>query len=426
LLAEPLLRSTGQAAGGERDGPPGDGGSAQPSALYTLAQLSALVTSAMDAIAPADALSRRLREERERSAFSKLSALGTIAVGGRVIDDDKIQEWRGDRQSTFALRCRRFVDANDEKRMKSLVGQDVVVAGHARTVSGYHDGGGVLAFEQCRILSGAADLAKATLAEDGGLALRPPTPEEAYAGPDKGLNAKDVAKVVYKAVFTTGIDGFGNGYTSRSEDTYVLLRDGSAYEHHWPFPFTDVNLGLVKGREPDRQYRWETSGDKLVLTRTGGKRQGERIELSGTRTLMPLDSGTQLDHAYRFLNVGIGGAVRERGYAFRSDGTVELTRQGWVGSNVGYGSPGTSVTGPGFSYSANASGQGFLAVAGKSGKSNARYRIDGHLLELTGEDGSIERHFIARFDSDASRKVPEELYLDGQVLWSRDTGSGKP
>ncbi len=68
--------------------------------------------------------------------------------------------------------------------------------------------------------------------------LRPLDYAEAYGAPGAGIVLSDIDRVLYDAEFANRMDGFGNGYTQRDEDIYVLLRDGTAYRHAWNFAFS--------------------------------------------------------------------------------------------------------------------------------------------------------------------------------------------
>ena len=399
--------------------------------LYTLAQLSAFTTAAMDRVAskPKANESRDLRNEREKAALEVLKGLGVVAVRGRAIDDDDIREWRGDQQSTFALRCRGFIDKNHQVRMKDARGQDVILTGEISSVFEHrHSIGGGLALSRCAVLSPSADtkdLQTATLPEVGGLQLRPPETAEAYAGPNKGIPLGNVEKVVYEASFRYALDGMGNGYTDRNEDIYVLLKNGAAYHHRWKFPFTDINVDLLKHREPDRWFTWEQHSNTLTLTRASGEKAGEQIAIKKPSMLKPLRKGQTFDHRYYFLHIGMAGVRRDLGFDFRSDGTVTVTRSSLVAGNAGYGGGDVVAAGPGFAYSGGgAFGQGFIMAQGPSGEFTARYAIDDYALTLTGPNGETERYFLAKPDSETSA-VPDSVVIGGEVFWTRKEKAGQ-
>src|SRR5262245_45124465 len=379
--------------------------------LYTVVQLSTAAEAAMNTVASADAAKdRKIRETREKAGRAGLEALGVIAVRANVVSSDDLREWRGDQHSTYRVRCGTFADKKTEERFKGLEGSETTIAGKVTNFVGSS-----IILARCAITDGAR-LTKANLPESGGLALRPPSAQEANAGPGKGIQMKDVEKIAYKSDVRMRFDGFGNLYTDRNEDTYILLKDGTAYDYPWRFPFTDLNVALVKHRAPGRWYRWRQEGKDLVLTATGGEHVGQTTTVSGTTPLTPFPPGALLDKAFNFLHVGMMGVRRERAWVCRRDGTLDLDKSNIVAGRTGIG-PNINVTGPGFAYSGGADAS--VIIIGRPNEQRLRYRIDGYVLELTTGDGAVERHFIARFGDDKADD-PHSLYLGGEMLWDRD------
>lgn len=99
--------------------------------------------------------------------------------------------------------------------------------------------GGTISLNDCRaFIHDPAKTELAGIADDSaGVMLRPPEYAEAYAGPGEGIALDQVDRVLYDAEFENRMDGFGNGYTHRREDIYVLLEDGAAYCHAWNFAY---------------------------------------------------------------------------------------------------------------------------------------------------------------------------------------------
>jgi hypothetical protein len=372
----------------------------------------------MNTVASADAAKdRKIRETRENAGKTALQALGVIAVRANVVDRDDLREWRGDQQSTYKVNCRAFVDKQTEERFKGLEGSETTIAGKVANFVVSSSGGGSINLAKCGFVDGAR-LTKANLPESGGLALRPPNAQEANAGPGKGIQMRDVERIAYKSDVRMGIDGFGNLYSDRNEDTYVLLKDGTAYHHHWRFPFTDLNVALVKHREPWNWYRWRQEGRDLVLTATDGEHAGQTKTVSGAGLLTPFPPGALLNKAFKFLHVGMMGVRRERDYVFRRDGTLDLHKSNIVAGRT-FAGANISASGPGAAYSGGPNAS--LIVAGRPDDQRVRYRIDGYVLELTADDGAVVRYFIARFDfDDDNADGPGLLYLGGEMLWDRD------
>ena len=384
--------------------------------LHTIVQLSTAAEAAMSTVASADAAKdHKIRETREKAGKTALQALGVIAVRANVVDRDDLREWRGDQQSTYRVNCRAFVDKQTEERFKGLEGSETTIAGKVANFVVSSSGGGSIILAKCGFVDGAR-LTKANLPESGGLELRPPNAQEANAGPGKGIQMGDVEKIAYKSDVRMRIDGFGNSYTDRNEDTYILLKDGTAYHYHWRFPFTDLNVPLVKHREPGNWYRWQQDGKDLLLTATGGKYAGQTKTVSGLGPLTPFPPGALLGKAFKFLHVGMMGVRRERDYVFRRDGTLDLHKSNVVAGRT-FAGANINVSGPGVAYSGGPNAS--LLVVGRPNDQRLRYRIDGYVLELTADDGAVERHFIARFGDDKADD-PASLYIGGEMLWDRD------
>ena len=384
--------------------------------LYTIVQLSTAAEAAMNSVGSADAAKdRKIREAREKAGRAAMEALGVIAVRANVVGRDDLREWRGDQQSTYRVSCGTFFDKQTEEQFKRLEGSETTIVGKVDNFVVSSSGGGTIVLAKCVFIDDPPPT-RASLPERGGLELRPPSAQEAYAGPGKGIQMRDVERIAYKADVRMLFDGVGNLYSERNEDTYVLLKDGTAYHHHWRFPFTDLNVALVKYREPGRWYRWRQDGKNLLLTATGGADMGQTKTVSGADPLTPFPAGALLDKAFKFLHVGMMGVRRERDYIFRRDGTLELNMSNIVAGRT-FGGADINVTGPGVAYTGGANAS--ILVVGRPNEQRLRYRIDGYVLEVTASDGVFERHFIARFGDDKADDLAL-LYLGGEMLWDRD------
>ncbi|WEK03430.1 MAG: hypothetical protein P0Y65_14665 [Candidatus Devosia phytovorans] len=370
--------------------------------VVPLVMLSAQLASKMDEIGSKAGAQedRDLREAREDHAEAWLAQRPAIVIFGRVTDEDSLREWRGDQQSAFLATCQSFADDDHEARMAQDIGEDRIIVGGIRWLRDDREGG-VVSLDDCRIF--VHDPAEAELAslddEAAGLMLRPPEYGEAFAGPEQGIPMGDIDRVLYDAEFNNRMDGFGNGYTQRDEDIYVLLRDGTAYRHEWNFAFTDLDVDLSRLREPDRWFTWRDDGGTVTLTQTGGLDTGSEIDISNARLLMPAPAGLMLDQTYYYLNVGMGGSRSDRDYAFSGDGQLHYSRSGFVAGNFG-----TS----------------YIIVAGDTNDEDTRagYRLDGYTLLIDGPDGE-ERHFLALIEGQDPHR-PEEIIIDGQVHWLRE------
>lgn len=370
--------------------------------VLPLIVLSAQLSRKMDEVgSKAGAQENRdLRSARESHAEAWLGQQPAVAIYGRITGENSLREWRGDQQSSFLATCRSFAGEDEETAMARDVGEERIVVGQVRWVRDEREGG-VVSLDDCRVfVHDPAEMALGTLDDDSaGLMLRPLEYDEAFAGPGAGIAMNEVDRVLYDAEFSNRMDGFGNGYTQRDENIYVLLRDGTAYRHEWNFAFTDLNLNLSRQREPGRWFSWQDNGGTVTLTRTGGLDAGEEIDVSEARRLMPVPSGRRLDQTYYYLNVGMGGSRSEREYTFSMDGQLHYSRGGFLAGNFG-----TS----------------YIIVAGNSDDdvSNSAYSFDSYTLLIDGPEGQ-ERHFAALIEGeDADR--PGEIIIDGQVHWLRE------
>lgn len=371
-------------------------------AVVPLISLSAQLAGKMDEIGSKAGAQddRDLRKAREDHAEAWLAERPAVAIYGRIVGENSLREWRGEQQSAFLASCRSFADDAQEAAMARDLGEERIVVGEVRWVSDAREGG-ELSFDDCRVfVHDPAQVGLTTVADDSaGLMLRPLDYAEAFAGPGAGIALGDVERVLYDAEFANRMYGFGNGYTQRDEDIYVLLRDGTAYRHEWNFAFTDLDVDRSRQREPDRWFTWQDSGGAVTLTQTGGLDAGEEIDVSEVRLLVPMPQGQVLDQTYYYLNVGMGGGRSDREYAFSADGQLQYSRSGFVAGNFG-----TS----------------YIIVAGNSGDetSTSSYAFDGYTLLIDGPEGQ-ERHFVALIEGQDPGR-PEEIIIDGQVHWLRE------
>lgn len=368
--------------------------------VLPLATLSAQLAQKMDEVGSKAGAreDRDLREAREDHAEAWLEQRPAVVIFGRVVAEDELREWRGDQQSAFSATCGSFFDDDEEASMAGAMGQDRIIVGEVRWLRDEHEGG-VLSLSECRVFTHDPAAAELATSDDdsAGIMLRPPDYKEAFAGPGAGMAMGDIDRVLYDAEFENRMDGFGNGYTHRSEDIYVLLRDGTAYRHEWNFAFTDLDVELSRTREPDRWFTWRDSWGTVTVTQSGGLDAGTEVDLSDARKLVAVPQGQTLDQTYYYLNVGMGGSRRDRDYAFSRDGQLVHTRGGFVAGNFG---------------------THYIAVVGDDDVTTSRYAFDGYTLLIEGPDGE-ERHFAAIFEGD-DPDSPKEILIDGQVHWLRE------
>lgn len=368
---------------------------ADPTEILPLAQFSATASAWMDEVGSKGGAEgdRDLRKAREAHLLSLLQETRPLMLQGRAVSDDELREWRGERQSSFAASCSSFADDDAQARMAALRGSDTVLAGDPARVT-ETDAGGVVALNDCRPLTLAEAGLPLSPAGPAELVMRPPEIDEVRAAPGQGIAPDRIDRVLYDAAFETRMDGFGNGYVHRREDVYVLLRDGSAWRHDWPFPPPDLDIGVSRRREPEKWFTWSEAGDAVILTPKDGD-PAESIDLSSARQLEPMPQDARLDATFRYTSISMMGLRQDQHLTFSADGTVLYRRDAFAGGNVG-----TSFV---------------TATLGPGAEGRSRYRFDGYGLILEGSEGE-ERHFFARMAGSDAR-LPEDIILDGQIFW---------
>ena len=381
--------------------------------LHTIVQLSTLAETAMNRVAPANTTDSKASDRREEAGDAALEALGMVAIAGHVIDDDELREWRGEQQSSFKVECDTFNDKESKEKLKALEGSEAKIAARIDRIRTYSSGGGWIVLKKCIVLQPNELLVNAELPEAGGLELRPPTAQEANAGPGKGIPAKDIEKVAYKSDLRTSLDLRGGMHMERDEDTYLLLKDGTAYHYPWGFPFTDLDVALVKRRQPGLWYRWRLDGKDLVLTPMDGAKNSKPTTVKDVSALSPFPPGTTLERTFEFLQVTGIGARSDRKMVFHRDGRIDIYSSSLFAGHIGP-SASIGVSGPGVAFSGG--NDSFLTAIGPKRERHLRYTIDGYVLELTADDGVKERRFIARMGGDDG-KGSGLFYFSGAMHW---------
>lgn len=379
---------------------------AKPKSLFSIAQLSAV----------AEELFRRAPGQRDDDKVEAVTAamqkLGPVVLSGRSDGDERLRQWLPERQSIWTASCS-FADKAEEARFKQAKGQDVVIVAQISRVYAFK----VFNLSYCRVLADPSRIARSTLPEDGGLEYRPPTAQEVNAGPDKGIPAGQIEAMLFREQFQVGINPGGGTYTDRNEESYLLLKDGTAYRYEFEYPPTDLDADQVRRRAPQDWSRWEKPDRKYVMAAAAG----ERADLASFTVLKPFPPDARLDHGYYYLNVSQGGVTSRISITFRSDGTFERHQGGsfFSQSPVGTGPDGGSVGV--FSGGMGAvMGENGFSVGGalKSHDSKGRYRLDGYTLQLSADDGTVTRLRIGVPGDDI--KAPDTLNIGGTSYWDAE------
>lgn len=386
--------------------PEGPGLTPKPKSLFSIAQLSTVAAE----------LFRRAPGEKDDDKVDAVTAamqkLGPVALAGRADGDKRLRQWLPEQQSVWSVSCS-FADKAEEERFKLTRGQDVTVIGQIERVYAFK----VFNLSACRVLADPSQIARSTLPETGGLEYRPPTAEEVDAGPDKGVPAGQIEAMLFREQFQVGINPGGGTYTDRNEETFLLLKDGTAYRYGFDYPPTDLDAEQVRRRAPQDWSRWEKPDRNYVMTAAAG----EKSDFSRFTVLKPFPSDARLDHGYYYLNVSQGGVTSRISITFRPDGTFERHQGGsfFSQSLAGTGPDGGSVGVFSGGVGAVMNENGF-AVGGalKSHDSKGRYRLDGYTLQLSADDGTITRLRIGVAIGDVA--APDTLNIGGTSYWDAE------
>lgn len=378
----------------------------KPKSLFSIAQLSAVAAE----------LFRRAPgakdDDKVEAVTAAMEKLGPIALSGRADGDDRLQQWLPEQRSIWDATCS-FADKAEEARFKQAKGRDVTVVAQISRVYAFK----VFKLSACRLLDDPSRIARSTLPETGQLEYRPPNAEEVDAGPEKGVPAGQIEAMLFREQFQIGINPGGGTYTDRNEESFLLLKDGTAYRYEFGYPPTDLDAEQVRRRAPQDWSRWERPDQTYVMTAAAG----EKSDFSRFTVLKPFPPDARLDHSYYYLNVSQGGVTTRISLVFRPDGTFERHQGGsyFMQSPVGTGPDGGSVG----VYSGGMGavmGENGFSVGGalKSRDSAGRYRLDGYALQLTADDGTVTRLRIGVPGDDVT--APDTLNIGGTSYWDAE------
>ncbi len=376
----------------------------KPKTLFSVAQLSALGAGLLQRVPGKD------DDEKSDAAVAAMQQLGPVAVTGRVISNDDLQEWLPEQRSIWTFSCD-FADKTEDARFEQARGRNVTILGQVSRVYAFK----VIKLSGCRQLADAGGIARSNLPETDLLEYRPPSAEEVDAGAGKGVPADQIEAMLFREQFQVGINPMGGGtYTDRNEEAYLLLKDGTAYRYDFAYPPTDLDAAQVRRRAPQDWSRWEHPDDRYVMTAAAGP----KADLPSFTVLKPFPADARLDHAYYYLNVSQGGVTSRIIYTFRPDGTFERHQSGsfFMHSLAGTGPDGGSVGVSGGGVGAVMNENGFsVGGATKAQDSAGHYRLDGYALQLTDNDGSVIRLRVGVSTGDAAQ--PDTINIGGSSYW---------
>jgi hypothetical protein len=343
--------------------------------LYTIPQLNTLIINVI-------AQTKGSRSEQEKAVLEKLKSLGTVYIIGIALDEDFLGFEKGKFKSKYVVYC------SDD--FKKEIGKTFVLSG---TVNKF-DYGWIQLTNGCNRVPNSSGLKKSNLPDNLGLERKPLTAQEVKTKPGAGLSLSAIEAVYFKQTVQNRMDGFGNMYVDRNEDTYLLLKDGTAHNYSWSFTPQDFNAAYSKREEPKNWERWQRkNGDYVLIDSTGG-----RTDLHDFSRVLPMPKGSKLNHYYHYLTVNATSQVN-RGIGFKADGSFATdTSVPLAGGLVAGGS--------------------VYSTPPDSSETKGRYEIDGYTLTFTTSDGRVSRMFFGIPEYEKNPKNPEWIYFGGILYGS--------
>ena len=227
------------------------------------------------------------------------------------------------------------------------------------------------------------------------------TPIKAGSSSAGAVKDGDIEAIVYSWSQIYGIGGL-----QMTENTYLLLKDGSV-RRDLPAE-RDFDVAGSKAREAGKWGRWRKQGAAYQLSFGGGVFQtppGELVRLPG-RPGETLSGDYKASSSYQIG--GGAGAWSIQGVSFTPNGRFSAFSTGGAGGGAGVGADRTvatvvhddegsasAVSGP------NAGGGTTRRTGSGAADRQGTYRIDGYTLTLRYDNGRVERGF---FYTDAARR----------------------
>jgi hypothetical protein len=215
--------------------------------------------------------------------------------------------------------------------------------------------------------------------------------------PGRGVPREQIAGVLYQLEQIYGIGGL-----ELRETSYLLLRDGSAYED-LRCPPDQLDVLTSRKREPLQWGRWRKSGNKyeLQMPDQDGKLGAWKAPSMATLA-SPANKGERLQGRFQkassFQIPGGAGSVSYRGITFTRAGRFETDFFNFVAGSTGFGDDRVTTGAMADDEGSSSSVSGPNFGGGTSTRSNrpkaersGTYEIDGYTLLLRFDDGKIER-----------------------------------
>jgi hypothetical protein len=342
--------------------------------LYTIPQLNTLIINVM-------AQAKGSRSAQEKAVFEKLKSLGTMYIIGVALKESFLGFENGKFKSKYPVYCR-----ND---FEKEIGKTFVIHGNIEAF----EYGWIELSEGCPRVPNTNGLKRSNLPDNLGLERKPLTAQEVKTKPGAGLSLNAIEGVYFNQTVQNRMDGFGNSYVDRNSETYLLLKDGSAYAYDWSFTPADFNAAYSKREEPKSWERWQRKNGSYVLTDGSGK----HTDLSDFSRINAVPKGLRLKNSYDYLSVRATSQSSSL-LGFNADGTFVTTNS-------------TPLVGGLVANSYVAS------TPPDSSQTKGRYEINGYTLTFTTSDGRVSRMFFGIPEFEKNPKNPEWIYFGG-LLYS--------
>ncbi len=341
--------------------------------LYTVPQLNTLVINTLAAI-------KGSNTDKLKGVLEKLQSLGTIYLTATVLRDHILGFEQGKFKSKYVVYCVCTRSGQNEQ-----IGKTLTVRG---TVKDFTTTWIEL---EAETVQGTDGLKRSSLPDNLGLERKPLTAQEVRTKPGAGLPPSAIEGVYFNQTAENRLDGFGNISVDRNSETYLLLKDGSAYNYDWGFTPQDFNVAYAKREQPNEWKRWTRKSGSLLLTDS----QGRTTNLSDFSRIKPMPKGSRLGRSYDYLTVN-ATSQNKVFLEFNLDGTfVTTSTTPLVGGFVADGF--VSATPP------------------ASSESRGRYEIDGYTLTFKTADGRVSRTFFGVPDFEKNPKNPEWIFFGGRL-----------
>jgi hypothetical protein len=182
----------------------------------------------------------------------------------------------------------------------------------------------------------------------------------------------------------------------------ALFRDGTSYDVlDVPLERTDAAASRVA--HPRRWGRWRNEGPTYYLAEPGERERDYTLGGGGFHTAFAAPQGTTLTGNYKAVSGMIMGETS----------TLSTTQ-------LRFASDGRFTRGTDFAAIGSGEQSGVRTAAGASRSNAGRYRVSGHRLVLTFDDGEMREYFFAFGSGGAPERLDPDMIFVGATAFVRD------